>query len=66
MFCMCASEDCQIRGCARLRNLPPITNPQVPHGWVCPKCGTVNGPAALTCMGCTPIRSLKVTCGEKP
>lgn len=61
--CMCASEDCQINGCARFRSVlgrsvPVIpTSPPLPtasKGWVCPKCGGVNGPNAMICFHCKP------------
>lgn len=31
-------------------------------GWVCPKCGTANGPDALVCQYCAPVRPIEFWC----
>lgn len=38
----------------------PVPTSPGPVGWTCPKCGGVNGPAALVCFHCRP--ALKITC----
>lgn len=77
-FCICLTPQvCSLVGrCHRSRSEPApiplspneLTPPIQPvraapaQGWVCPKCGEVNGPQARICMHCRPRGKIEWTC----
>ncbi len=68
--CCCASEDCQVNGCARYRALkrpearelvyPPLGN----TGWTCPACGKGNAPGVQGCVHCAGALTDAIVSGE--
>ncbi len=44
----CNNLQCQIKGKFIKPNIPPPDN-NLPHGWVCPRCGRGNSPYTQSC-----------------
>lgn len=43
-----------------------MNNKKIDTGWLCPRCGTINGPIAYTCQGfCTP-KNKQEFCDDSP
>lgn len=65
IVCCCASPDCMLNGCARLREAlksnepydpyePPFIHP--PVGWTCPNCNAGIAPGVDVCPHCAPVK----------